>query len=63
MEKTAQKLVKSLIPQQYKLEDYLKLIKDPSKRRLFTKFRISNHKLLIEHGRYQQITREEKKSL
>ena len=45
---------------EYKLEDYLNIIKDPSKRRHYTKFRISNHKLLIEHGRYQQIPREER---
>ena len=45
---------------EYKLEDYLNIIKDPSKRRHYTKFRISNHKLLIEHSRYQQIPREER---
>ena len=44
----------------YGLEDYLEITKDPSKRRLYNKFRISNHKLLIEHGRYQQIQREER---
>jgi hypothetical protein len=38
----------------------LSIIKDPSKRRIYTKFRISNHKLLIEYGRYQQIPREER---
>ncbi len=26
---------------------------------MYTKFRISNHKLLIEYGRYQKIPREE----
>jgi hypothetical protein len=45
---------------QYQLEDYLNYIKNPSTRRTYTKFRISNHKLLIEYGRYQQIPREER---
>jgi hypothetical protein len=27
---------------------------------MYTKFRISNHKLLIEYGRYHQIPREER---
>ena len=27
---------------------------------MYTKFRISNHKLLIEYGRYQQIPQEER---
>ena len=39
----------------YKMEEYLNTIKDPSQRRMFAKFRISNHKLLIEYGRYQNI--------
>jgi hypothetical protein len=45
---------------QYNQEDYLTFIKDPSQRRMLTKFRISNHKLLIEYGRYQKIPREER---
>jgi hypothetical protein len=49
----------SLIRTLYKLEDYFSIIKDPSKRRIYTKFRISNHKLLIEYGRYQQIPHKE----
>ena len=44
----------------YQLEDYLNSIKDASKRRMYTKFRISNHKLLIEYGQYQKIPREER---
>ena len=44
----------------YNQEDYLTFIKDPSQRRMLTKFRISNHKLLIEYGRYQKILREER---
>ena len=45
---------------EYKLESYLDIIKDPSKRKIYTKFRISNHRLLIEYGRYQKIPREER---
>ena len=50
----------SIFKKQYNQEDYLTFIKDPSQRRMLTKFRISNHKLLIEYGRYQKITREER---
>ncbi len=50
----------SKFKRQYQLEDYLNTIKDPSIRRMYTKFRISNHKLLIEYGRYQKIPREER---
>jgi hypothetical protein len=42
------------------LEEYLTTIKNPCQRRLYTKLRISNHKLLIECGRYQQIPKEER---
>ena len=44
----------------YELEKYLTTIKDANQKRMFTKFRISNHKLEIEIGRYQNITREER---
>ena len=40
------------------LEQYLTTIKNPSQS--FTKFRISNHKLLIEYGRYQKIPRDKR---
>ena len=33
-------------------EQYLNTIKNPVLRRNYTKFRISNHNLMIEHGRY-----------
>ena len=46
--------------QQYKLGEYLNIIKEPSQRRIFSKFRISNHKLEIEFGRYKTIRREER---
>jgi hypothetical protein len=39
----------------YKMEEYLNTIKDPSQRRMFAKFRISDQTLLTEYGRYQNI--------
>lgn len=45
---------------EYKLEEYLTFIKNPLQRKIFTQFRISNHKLLIEYGRYQNIPREQR---
>ena len=44
----------------FKLEEYLNTIKDSNQRRLFSKFRISNHKLEIEFGRYKDIPRNER---
>ena len=43
---------------EYKLEQYLTFIKNPTQRKIFTN--ISNHKLLIEYGRYQNISREKR---
>ena len=34
------------------MEKYLEIIKNPTHRTITTKFRISNHNLLIEAGRY-----------
>ena len=39
-------------------ENYLSNIKDPQKRTVVTKFRLSNHKLMIEVGRHQNIPKE-----
>ena len=50
----------SKIKSEYTLEPYLSLIKNPTARRTFTQFRISNHKLQIEYGRYQNVPREER---
>ena len=44
----------------HKLEKYLEAIKDPYKRKCFSRFRISNHNLHIEVGRYQNIPRKER---
>lgn len=45
---------------EYKLEEYLTFIKNPTQRKVFTQFRVSSHKLLIEYGRYQNIPREQR---
>ena len=44
----------------YQLEKYLTTIKHTNERKTFTRFRISNHKLMIEYGRYQKIPQEER---
>jgi hypothetical protein len=44
----------------YNLEDYLQIIKNPKQRRIFSKFRISNHKLEIEYARYHNVPRDER---
>lgn len=41
-----------LVKKDYEAEDYLTLIRDFDERKTFTKFRVSNHKLAIETGRY-----------
>ena len=41
-----------------KIEKYFYLIKNFTQRKMFTQFRISNHKLEIENGRYKNIPRE-----
>ena len=44
----------------YQLEKYPTTIKNINQRKTFTRFRISNHKLMIEYGRYQKIPQEER---
>jgi hypothetical protein len=44
----------------YRIEPYLSVIKNPTVRKTFSKFRISNHKLEIEYGRYKNIPREKR---
>ena len=48
------------LKKEYRLEDYLTFIKNAKQRKIFTQYRISNHKLLIEYGRYQNIPREQR---
>ena len=45
---------------EHKLEEYLTNVQIPCQRKIFTKFRISNHKLGIECGHYQNIPRNER---
>ena len=51
----------STFKKEYKIEQYLFLIKNPMVRRTFSQFRISNHKLQIECSRYENIPRDERK--
>ena len=45
---------------EYKMEEYLSLIDNPTIRKTFSQFRISNHKLQIGRGRYKTILREKR---
>lgn len=44
--------------EEYSLSDYLHQLRSFNERRTLVKFRISNHKLMIEVGRYDNIPRE-----
>ena len=44
----------------YELEKYLTVIKNTNHRRILTRFRISNHKLMIECGRYHNIPHDQR---
>ena len=44
----------------YEQEPYLNVLRNFEQRRLFTKFRISNHQLAIETGRYYNIPRDDR---
>ena len=37
---------------EYEMEEYLSIVKNPTQRRNLTTFRINNYKLLVEYGRY-----------
>ncbi|CAB3992816.1 Hypothetical predicted protein [Paramuricea clavata] len=50
----------STIKIDYEVEKYLSIIKDSNKRKTLTRFRLSNHSLQIETGRYHNIAREER---
>ena len=50
----------STVKKKYQLENYLNVIKNVNIRKQFTRFRISNHNLMIECGRYKNITQEER---
>ena len=43
-----------------KLEDYLSTLNNFNSRKILTKFRISDHKLKIEIGRYKKVPREQR---
>ena len=50
----------STLKTEYELEKYLTVIKNTNHRRTLTRFRISNHKLMIECGRYHNIPHDER---
>ena len=58
---TSKLYIYSKIKSELKLENYLLFFSNFKMRQLFTKFRVSDHSLEIESGRYKNITREERK--
>jgi hypothetical protein len=58
---TSKLYICSKIKSELKLENYLLFFSNFKMRQLFTKFRVSDHNLEIESGRYKNITREERK--
>ncbi|CAB4026551.1 Hypothetical predicted protein [Paramuricea clavata] len=42
------------------MEEYLSLIDNPTIRRTFSQYRVSNHKLQTERGRYENVSREQR---
>jgi hypothetical protein len=58
---TSKLYICSKIKSELKLENYLLFFSNFKMRQLFTKFRVSDHSLEIESGRYKNITREERK--
>ena len=42
------------------MEKYLTIIKNPNIRKIISQFRVSNHKLPIERGRYENIPRDQR---
>ena len=57
---TSKLYIYSKIKSEIKLENYLLFFSNFKMRQLFTKFRVSDHCLEIESGRYKNITREER---
>ena len=57
---TSKLYIYSKIKSNLKLENYLLFFSNFKMRLLFTKFRVSDHSLEIESGRYKNITREER---
>ena len=50
----------SLFKHDYKISSYLDLIRNSTNRKDLVKIRISNHKLMIETGRYNQTSRNDR---
>jgi hypothetical protein len=45
---------------EYKMEEYLSIIKNPKIRSTLSRYRVSNHNLQIERGRYENIPQEQR---
>ena len=45
---------------EYRMEQYLSLIENTAIRKTFSQYRVSNHKLQIEQGRYENTPREQR---
>ena len=50
----------SLFKHDYKISSYLDLIRNSGNRKDLVKIRISNHKLMVETGRYNQTPRNDR---
>ena len=50
----------STFKSEFKIEEYLNQVNNPTYRRLLTQFRVSCHTLNIEQGRYRKIPREQR---
>jgi hypothetical protein len=49
-----------LIKHKFEREDYLVQVKNTKHRQNLTKFRLSNHKLMIEIGRHKKLSKEDR---
>jgi hypothetical protein len=57
---TSKLYIYSKIKSELKLQNYLLFFSNLKMRQLFTKFRVIDHSLEIESGRYENIAREER---
>ena len=62
METQTRKFLQTKVLQyiQNRLEKYLLTIKNPAERKILARFRVSNHNLMIELGRFKKTPREER---
>ena len=60
LDNTSKLYLYSKLKTTFKLEDYLKQLQNFNSRQLITKFRISDHNLEVELGRYKKIPRDQR---